>query len=345
MIDFSALAASQPAIQEMANVCVASDGQQRRADANETMMVSQALTAAGIAAVRYDYADLLFRRMAPLQEGIGPGADSYTWNEYDIVGMAKIVANYADDLPNVADFVKTNTGIIRTIADAFEYTKQDIRRVIEARRQGRQAEVLDVDRIAMAREMIERKKDQVAFLGDTTYNLPGVLKGANVTVVSASSPASGSDKKWTGTDKTGAEILKDLRTLVSTVRVQSQGRHTPTLIVMPIEEAEAIAVKPLVGTTENQITVLDQFLTSQRAAGRPVEIVATVRAKLANASNNGPRVAAIQVTPDVLRLVEPLEFEADAPQRVGLTFKVPCDSRFGGIFFKKPLAALYMDFT
>lgn len=342
---FRAFGPRNPAIIEMANVCAVGEGEERRADAAETALVSQALTAAGIAAVKYDYPELLFRMVAPLQEGIGPGADSYTWNEYDVVGMAKIIANYGDDLPNVSANVRTNTGLIKTIADAFEYTKQDVRRVLEARKQGRQAEVLDVDRIAEAREMIERKKDAIAFLGDTVHNLPGVLKNANVTTLTASTPGTGTDKKWTGTDKTGGEILKDLRAGVTQIRTQSQGRHTPNVIIMPIEEAEAIAAKPLVGTTENQVTVLEQFLASSAASGRPIRIIATTRAKLANNSNNGPRVMFLHVSPDVLRLVEPLPFEADAPQRVSLSFKVPCESRFGGIFIKKPLAAAYMDFV
>jgi hypothetical protein len=341
---FHAFSVWSPAIIEMANVCAVQEGENRRADANETAYVAQALTAAGIAAVHRIYAGITFRQLAPLQEGIGPGADTYTWQEYDLAGMAKIVANYAKDLPNVAEFVNTNTGIIRTIADAFEYTKQDLRRVIEARRQGRQAEILDVDKISRARQMIERKKDVVAYLGDTTYNLPGILKNANVTVVTASTPGSGSSKLWTGVDKTGAEILKDLRTLVSTIEVQSQGNFTldgPTgTVVIPIEEYAAIRTKPLVGSTENQITVWKQFALEYPT----IEVIRTVRAKLANAANNGPRIMAYQRDPEVLRMVEPLDFEADAPQRDGLTFKVPCDSRFGGIFIKQPLAAVYMDF-
>jgi hypothetical protein len=341
---FAALSYWVPQIQQMADSVIQQDGELRRADAGETMFISQALQAAGVAAITRIYAGVTFRGCAPLQDGLTPGTETYTWQEYDIRGMAKIVANYAKDLPNVAQFVTTNTGIIKSIADAFEYTVQDLRRVVEARRNGRQAAVLSPDNVSIARQMIERKKDVIAYLGDTTYNLPGLLKSANVTVLTASTPASGSSKLWTGVDKTGGEMLADLRKLGSTIEVQSQGNfgidNPEGVIVMPIEEYAALRSKPLSGNDNDNRTVWTQF----RIEFPTIEVIRTVRAKLANAANNGPRVMAYQRSGEILRMVEPLDFQAQPPQPDALTFKVPCDSRFGGIFIKQPLAAVYMDF-
>lgn len=338
---------SNPAIQEMANAC-ASDadyGSERRADANETGLVAFSLTAVALDAVRVDYPELIFRQLAPLQDGLSPGTESYRWDELDYRGMAKIIENYADDLPDVSAFIKTNTGVIRSIGDSFQYTKQDIRRVMEARRQGRQTETLDVDRVVYAREVMERKKDQIAAYGDTLSQLPGILKNTNITLLTASTPGSGSSKKWTGGHKIGTEVLKDLRTLVSTVRTQSKGIHTINTIVMPIEELEAISVMPLITASENQVTVLQQFLASQTAMGRPVRILTWNRSATADAAGTGPRVLAYEANARNLRLVEPVDFEAEAPQRVSLSFKIPCESRFGSIYWKRPLSGVYMDFV
>lgn len=337
------LNASNPGVQEMANVCWSEDGRERRADANETGIVADALTTVALDAITYDYPELVFRQLAPLQEGLSPGTETYQWEEIDVTGMAKVIANYGDDLPNVAHYIKSNRGIIRSIGAATEYTKQDVRRVIEARRQGRGA-VLDVDRVAQVREMIERKKDYIAAYGDTTYSLPGVLKNSNVTVVSAAAPASGSSKRWDGVDKIGTEMLKDLRAGLTAIRTTSKGIHRATAVIMPIEFAEAISMKPLITSSENQITVLEQFTRSQADMGYPVRIIPWQRCSTADANGTGPRVMFLEISPRVLRLVEPLDFEADAPQRVSLTFKIPCESRYGGIFFKRPLGALYMDF-
>jgi len=341
------LRASHPAVIEMANVCANEDdiSSERRADSNETSLVAQSLTSVALDALTYDYAELAFRRLAPLQEGLSPGTESYRWDELDWRGMAKIIENYADDLPDVSAYIKSNTGTIKSIGDAFQYTKQDIRRVMEARRQGRQSEVLDVDRVVQAREFIERKKDVIAAYGDTKSGLPGVLKNVNVTLLTASTPASGTSKKWTGGHKSGAEVLKDFRTLMSAVRVQSKGIHTVTTIVAPIEEIEAVSVMPLLAGSDNQITVLQQFLTSQRDMGRPITIIPWNRCATADAAGTGPRVLAYQNDARVLRLVEPLDFEADPPQRVNFSFKVPCESRYGSIYWRRPLAGAFMDFV
>lgn len=338
---------SNPAIIEMANVCASDDdyGSERRADANETGLVAYSLTAVALDAVRYDYPELVFRQLAPLQDGLSPGTENYTWNELDYRGMAQIIENYADDLPDVSAHIKTNTGKIRSIGDSFQYTKQDIRRVLESRRQGRQAETLDVERVVFAREVMERKKDQIAAYGDTLSQLPGILKNANITLLTALAPASGSNKKWTGTDKVGTEVLRDLRRMVTQIRTQSKGIHTATTFVMPIEELESISQMPLIAGSENQITVLQQFLASQAAMGRPVNIITWNRAATADAAGTGPRVLAYENSPRNLRLVEPVDFEAEAPQRVSLSFKIPCESRFGSIYWRRPLAAAYMDFV
>jgi hypothetical protein len=338
-----------PALAEMAIICGSDDDYvdptTRRADANETGLVAFALTAVALEAIAYDYPELVFRRLAPLQDGLSPGTEDYRWDELDYRGMAKVIENYADDLPNVAAYIKTNTGRIKSIGDAFEYTKQDIRRAMEARRLGRQAQVLDVSRVAMAREVMERTKDKIAAVGDTLNQLPGILKNANVTLLTGSTPASGSNKKWTGVDKTGAEALADLRRMQKTVRVQSKGVHTATTFVMPIEEHEALSYMPLIVGSNEQTTVLEQFIKSQAAMKQPVEVIPWQRCATADAAGTGPRVMAYERSARTVRLVEPLDFEADSPQRVSLTFKVPCESRFGSIYWRRPLGGVYMDFV
>jgi hypothetical protein len=335
-----------PAMIEMANICMGETeyGEARRVDANETALVAFALTAVALDAMQYDYPELAFRRLAPLQDGLTPGTENFRWDELDYRGMAKVIENYADDLPNVAAYIKTNTGVIKSLGNAFEYTKQDIRRAAEARRNGRQAVVLDVSRVAMAREVMERTKDKIAAVGDTLSTLPGILKNANITLLTASTPASGSSKKWTGGNKVGAEVLLDLRNMLKTIRTQSKGVHTGTTIVMPIEEHEALASMPFTSGVE-QTNVLAFFLESQRQMQRPVEIIPWQRCATADAAGTGPRVLAYERLARNLRLVEPLDFEADSPQRVSLTFKVPCESRFGSIYWKRPLSATYMDFV
>jgi len=335
-----------PAIEEMATVCANESEYEvsRRADANETLIVSQALQTVTLDALRAVYPGILFRQLASQQGGLTPGTASFTWDEYDVAGMAKLIANYGDDLPDVTAFITQNVGIVRSLGNAFKYSKQDVRAVLEARRLGRQGIVLDVDRVALAREIMERKKDEIAAIGSPLGKLPGILKNPNVTVLSAAAPATGTSKKWTGVDKTGQEIVTDLRNLTSQVRIQSKGIHSPTTVVMPIEEYEAASRKSL--TINNmETTALAHFLNTETQSGRAIQVMQWNRAAKADAAGTGPRVMAYEASAEAVRVVEPLDFEADPPQRVGLEFRVPCESRFGGIYIRRPLAFAYLDFV
>lgn len=338
---------ANPVIADMASVCLSDNDFgpcERRADANEVGLLANALTAVALDAVKYDYPGIIYRELAPLQDGLTPGTETYQWDEYDFRGMAKLIVNYGDDLPNVSAYIKSNTGKIRSLGDAYEYTKQDVRRVFEARRNGRQAIVLDTDRAQFAREVMERAKDKIAAFGDTVAGLPGILKAPNVTLLSASAPGTGTAKRWDGADKTGLEIFKDFSTLLSTVRLQSKGIHGVNTVVMPVEFEEALAVKRLIPDSPNQISVLGAIRGLIAERGGNVEIKTWDKCSIADAAGTGPRVLAYERNPRNLRLVEPLDFEAEAPQRVNFSYRIPCESRFGGIYFKRPLSAAYLDF-
>jgi hypothetical protein len=334
-----------PAMEEMATVCANDSDYEvsRRADANETLLVANALQTVTLDALRVEYPGVLFRQLASQQPGLTPGTASFTWDEYDVAGMAKLIANYGDDLPDVAAFVTQNVGIVRSFGASFRYSKQDVRAVMEARRLGRQGVVLDVDRVTLAREIMERKKDEIAAIGSVLGKLPGILKNPNVTVLTAGAPAVGTSKKWTGPDKTGLEIVTDLRSLTSQIRIQSKGIHTPTTVVMPIEEYEAASRKSLV-INNMETTALGHFLTTETQSGRAIQVLQWNRAAKADAAGTGPRVMAYEASAEAVRVVEPLDFEADPPQRVGLDFRVPCESRFGGVYIRRPLAFAYLDF-
>lgn len=316
-----------------------------RADANETAMLATALTQTALEAIEADYPENRFRDAAPLQQGIAEGADNFTWDEYDTVGMAKIISNGSDDIPNVSQYIKTNEGKVESYAIAYSYTDQDVRRAAFARQSGRQAIVLSPDKAIEARAVVERTKDRDAAFGDPKYSIPGFFRSSNVSMITASAPAAGTSRAWDGGDKTGIENLADLRLGVRTVATVSKGSQFCDTVAMSIELAEFLATQPLMPDNENQITVLAEFLRAQREIGRPITVIAWNRARTADAAGTGDRVVFYRRSPQVLALVEPMILRATAPERRGLATHVVNETRFGGIFWKKPLGGLYMDFA
>jgi hypothetical protein len=314
-----------------------------RADANETAMLAGALTQAALEAIEADYPENMFRAVAPLQQGINEGADYFTWDEYSTVGMAKIIANGSDDIPNVASYITTNNGKVESYAIAYSYTDQDVRRAAFARTTGRQAIVLSPDKAIEARAVAERTKDRDAALGDTLHSIPGFFRSANVALQISPAPGTGTIRSWRGGDKVGREVLAEMRKAMYAVATTSKGSQRANTCVMGIEMAEYLASMPLVGTTENQTTVLAEFMRSQREMGRPVTLIAWNRASKADVAGTGDRVCFYNRDASVLGLVEPMVFRASPPERRGLSTYVANETRFGGIFWKKPLGGVYVD--
>lgn len=315
----------------------------RRADANETLLVANALTAAAIQTIGTIYPDLVARQVANVNGAIDPGDDNYTWHRLDEVGMADYVANMGDDIPMVDAYVQEQTGKVKHLATAFQYTTQDIRRMAAARKNGRQAPaVLDVNKLAICDRMMERKKDDIFAFGDIGRQLPGMLTNANVTQIDAAqSTTSGNPRSWMST-KTASEILADLIAMVDTVVNQSKGFFQPNRVLLPIDRYRKASSAIISTTHDTGRTVLAAFLDNCRLTGlTDMQVLAWNKNSTADGGN--PRGMCGRFDDTTLQLIDPLPLTPTAPQPNNLAFKVPCEARCGGTVIYQPLAFVYLD--
>ena len=99
-----------------------------REDAGESVFFAQELQK--VKAKTYDVKTPANNAMSifPVTSEADPGADTVAFDSYDSVGMAKIITNYADDLPR-AD-VKAQRTIVKVfdIGTSYGYSIKDIRR-------------------------------------------------------------------------------------------------------------------------------------------------------------------------------------------------------------------------
>ena len=100
---------------------------QGHADANETAMFTRQLEA--IYAQTYDikYPDNKARMLIPADGRPGPGAESFTYRQFDIFGEARVIHNYANDFPNAEVQGKEFNQKIKGIGVSYQYTIQDLR--------------------------------------------------------------------------------------------------------------------------------------------------------------------------------------------------------------------------
>ena len=71
--------------------------------------------------------ELMYRELIPVSNRDNPGAESLTYRMFDKVGMAKVIANYADDLPRADIFGKEFTHAVKGIGMSFGYSTQELR--------------------------------------------------------------------------------------------------------------------------------------------------------------------------------------------------------------------------
>jgi hypothetical protein len=299
-----------------------------RADAGETAAMARQLEYVKAETYEVKYLNLQARELIPVDGSVPSGAQSFVWYSWDWVGMAKIIANYADDLPKVQILGKEHIQGIKSLGDSYDYSIQDIRAAAMA------GVNLDANKAKACRRAMENKIEQLAAKGDSAAGLPGLLNNANVPVLTATELVG----DWANPATTSAQILADLHLIANYINTVTKGTHSATTLVLPTTRYNIVATRAYSDMLPD--TILQVFLRSN-------PFVREVRQwhflDTADSAGTGPRVLAYEKSPEILQLVIPQEFEQFPPQAKNLAFDVPCHARIGGVVIRYPLAMVYAD--
>ena len=299
-----------------------------RFDANESMFFARQLEA--IKAQTYDVkrANLNALQLMPVSTDVPEGATTITYRQYDTVGMAKVIANYANDLPRADVTGKEFTSNIRSIGNAFGYTTQEIRSAIFA------GVNLPARKAMAATRAHQEKINALAFTGDADHGLPGLISNANVPEVTLAADGTGSAKTFAS--KTADKIVRDVNSLINKIISQSKGVHRATEVWMPVEQYALIATTQ--NSTASDTTIL-QFLQQVHPGVTFRQVVELDGAGASSAD----RMYAIENSRDNWAIEIPMMMKMYSPQQKGLEFEVPVESRFGGVIIEYPLSMCFSD--
>jgi hypothetical protein len=274
-----------------------------------------------------EYPELKAREFIPVSYEAGPGAKFITYRQYDMLGVAKIISNYASDLPRVDLKGKEFVGNVRSIGDSYGYSLQDVR---SAKMAGLPLEQRKANAAKRAALQLE---DTIALTGDTTHNLGGFLSNPNITDNAAPNNAGATSTLWS--HKTATEILADLISLSETSVDASLGVEESDTILLPLSQYNLIANLQMPNIN---MTVLKFFLENS-------PYIKTIDRwnRLAGAGSGGTDVAVCyRKDPDKLTLEVPQDFEQLPVQEKGLEYEVPCHMRCGGVIIYYPLSIALM---
>ena len=299
-----------------------------RFDANESIFFARQLEA--IKAQTYDVkrANLNALQLMPVSTDVPEGATTITYRQYDTVGMAKVIANYANDLPRADVTGKEFTSNIRSIGNAFGYNTQEIRSAIFA------GVNLPARKAMAATRAHQEKINALAFTGDADHGLPGLISNANVPEVTLAADGTGSSKTFAS--KTADKIVRDVNALVNKIISQSKGVHRATEVWMPVEQYALIA------TTQNSTASDTTILAFLQQVHPGITFRQVVELDGAGASG-ADRMYAIENSRDNWAIEIPMMMKMYSPQQKGLEFEVPVESRFGGVIIEYPLALAFAD--
>lgn len=296
-------------------------------DAAENLFLERQLEFVKAKQYERRYPEFKARRLIPVSHEVPSGAESIAYDEYDGVGMARLLASYADDLPRADAKANRIVSPIKGIGASYGYSLQEIRNAIMA---GSNLQQRKASRAARA---VEQVQDAVAAKGG--YGLAGLLSITNALEYTVPNGASPAATPWTG--KTASEILKDMNGIAQYVVDQTSGVERPDTMVMPEEQFGLISVLRLDATLET--TVLQWFLKNNPYI-KAIEGWAQCKGA---GDGTTDRLVVYRRDPDFLTLEIPQEFEQLAPEQRGLETIVACHARTGGVVCPLPLSVAYGD--
>lgn len=299
-------------------------------DAAESAFVARQLEHMRTGILEVQYPELKGSLLVPIDTQCDTGAEQFTWTFFDYVGEARVVANLNTEAPLVEVKAQQATVQIKSVIDAYAYSIQEARNAMFAR-------VPLIPRKAVAcREVIERKLDDIWFLGDTFGGLKGLLTlSSTVTFTPATKLAGGTAWETATPD----EIIADLHGIANKIVTDSKGIEVPDTILLPLSSYTLISSRRMGDGSDT--TILSHFLASSPFI-RNVD--STHKSEAAPASEwTGKRMVCYRRDPQKLAGILPQPFEQLAPQAVAYSLKTHCHARTAGVVAYYPKSIAYGD--
>ncbi len=275
--------------------------------------------------LEFEHGRISARTVFPIDRRAGPGAEVIVLRQMTKVGSARIVTDYANDIPLADVFTEETTSNVRSIAEAAQWSIQEIRNSKLANMN------LDRDKTDAAREDILRKENLIAWEGDATHGLAGFFTDTNIPRFTVPTGVGG----VTWALKTGAEMVLDMNLTVNPISENTNGVEAPdTLLIPRAQYNRAITTRMETGTDTTALRFFAE--NSPYISGMENIIPIDDIAGLGTAGVD--TLIAYEKKANKLVMNIPLDLEQFPPQVRDMVTKVIYHERFGGVLIKKPLS-------
>ena len=301
-------------------------------DANESIFFEQELTHIMSKIYEKQYPELKATRLIPVDSEAGNAVDSIAYDMYDSVGVAKIISNYATDLPRADVTGERVFSQVKPIGISYGYNIDEVRK---AAKTGKNL----VDRKALAaRKSNDMFVNKGAFLARNTGDFPGMyglIYHPNIT--SYKVVVEGSDYVWA--DKSVAAIIADINTLCNKSISLSKGIEVADTFLCPVDQFTLISTTKVSDYSDTTILEFVKKANPHITLWDWLEELDAVNPIPSTGVAAATDIAiAYKRDPEKLTLQIPSPFEQFPVQERNLEFVVPCMSRFGGVIIVYPIS-------
>ncbi len=266
------------------------------------------------------YPELMARTMFPVSSEISPGAESFVYDQYDFVGVAKLIHSYASDLPSVEVTGKQFVRQVWSEGISFKYSFQDVRAAQFAGRS------LNDRKARAARRQMLALENKIAFHGDEEAGIPGFIQYPNILQEDAS-----------GAWENSATILADLETAIARQRDVTYGQESANILVVPDKYYVYMAMERF--NTYSDMSLLEYIVQKFPFIEQVVSCY-----ELKDADPAGKDCAMLyRKSPEKLTMEIPQDVEFFDAQQDGFMFKVPVHARTAGVIVWAPLSVIRID--
>lgn len=298
-------------------------------DASENAFLRQQLEYVKTQMYNRKYPNLRARSFIPVATDVPSEKSTVTYKSYSQVGMAQLLASYADDLPRSDVFAEETSIQVKPIGAAYGYD------LIEIRQSQAAGVDLENKKAAAARRSVEILIDRILAVGDSATGLKGLLNQSNTLTFTVPNGGGG---VATWANKTASEIIADMVNICEYVATQTNEVEAVDTLLLPRTQFTQISTTRANDNAGSDLTILEYFRRNY-----PGVTVASWLRLAAAGANSTDRMVAYHRDPDYLQAIIPQEFEQMPAQEKGLNFEVPCHARIGGVIAYYPMSIAYGD--
>lgn len=281
------------------------------------------------------YRNIVFMEYVPVETDLPDWVDQWSYISFDAVTMGKFVGAKPTDIPRATINRSKTTANLFLGGIGYDYT------IDELRKSQAMGQSLDTAEAEAARRGYLEHAQRVAFMGDSTRNITGLLN--NVNIQTSNAPDDGTGTTRTFSTKTPDQVVRDMNQALITVWVNSQETHIPNVLLLPSAIWASLGTRRMDDTST--MTILEYFrmnnLYTQRTQ-QPLMIMPLLELDTAGAGNTN-RMMAYELNNTNLTMKMPISLRFLPPQQKGFAISVDGEYKFGGVEFRYPGSAAYVD--